>query len=215
MIAIGYVGLCLWIDVLLKYRLLLVDGDIACFPRNTLNTCARSFSDIKYESISHSIQQPSQLLNAVSDIICIKEAPIISFFNHIFSSSSMHDDNNQLNFKNRIIRWIHGDLSQQGFSNKNDNTSDNVNSKGLNYSAYNVLFHNHYVGCTIISWIMVLVLLILRITSIHFSTFRMVFVTFFVCPFAVAVLETGFQYLYLAYTIGHWKYLKVIVLLPL
>ena len=86
---------------------------------------------------------------------------------------------------------------------------DNVNSKSLDYSAYNIIFHHLSVFCTIISWIAVLILLILHITSIHFSTFRVIFVSFFVCPLAVAILEGIFQHLYVAYSIGYWKFMKV------
>ena len=190
-------------------RLLLVDGDIVCFPKSIMNTNSHSLEALKYEVVSQPPKQSSQLINSVTDIIRIQEAPILAFFDHIFDRSSLRDNTNKLNLRKRIARWIRGDLSQQGVQRKSDNQTEKVNSQSLNYSAYSMLYHNHYLLCTVISWVIALVLFCLRITSIHFSTFRMLFITVFVCPFAVSILETLFQSLYLFYTIGHWKYMKV------
>ena len=176
---------------------------------NLESSYSHSLETLKYEVVSHSPKQSSQLIHSVTDVIRIQEAPILAFFDHIFDRSSLHDNTNKLHLRKRIARWIRGDLSQQEVQRRSENKTEEVNSQSLNYSAYSMLYHNHYFLCTVISWVIAIILFCIRITSIHFSTFRMLFVTVFVCPFAVSVLETLFQSLYLSYTIGHWKYMKV------
>lgn len=190
-----------------------MDDDIACFPNNCINANSKQYAELKYEVITHFSTEtnPSmrQFLSKISasDIVQIKEPPILSFFDHIFAYNSPSEHHS--NFWKRVSQWVRSEFSQQGISNKNEIVTENVNSKSLNYSAYNLLFHNLSVVCTLVSWVCVVILFLLHITSIHFSTFRLVFVTFFVCPLAVAILESAFQYLYLMYTIGHWKFMKV------
>ena len=214
MTIIGNVGQCKYYVFLLIDRLLLVDGDIVCFPKNYISTDSKPFANLKYELFIKSPVVEDQSIGhfiskiAVSDIFKMTESPIIAFLDNVFNLSiSEYKDISHSSFWSRINRWVHGDLSQQG--SRNEKTSDNVNSKSLDYSAYNIIFHHLSVFCTIISWIAVLILLILHITSIHFSTFRVIFVSFFVCPLAVAILEGIFQHLYVAYSIGYWKFMKV------
>lgn len=190
-------------------RLLLVDGDIVCFPNNSISVGSKSVLNLKYSVITK-LDGNQQFLPslAVSDIVRFTEAPIISFFDNVFGRNVASNTDTHNSFWTRVNRWIHGDLSQQGVLS-NEKPSDYVNSKNLNYSAYTVLFHNLFSFCTVISWICVVVLLIIHITSIRISTFRLLFATFFVCPLAVSMLECFFQFLYIAHSIGYWKYMKV------
>ena len=49
MIIIGNVGQCNYYVFILIDRLLLVDGDIVCFPKNYISTDSKPFANLKYE----------------------------------------------------------------------------------------------------------------------------------------------------------------------
>ena len=53
------------------------------------------------------------------------------------------------------------------------------------------------------------VVLLLNLTSFQFSDLRLLLVTFFICPLAVAILESVYEGIYVIHLVGYWYYIRV------
>ena len=198
----------------LTYSLLVVKGDIICFP---------SIQSVYDNKIVHCSpigerQSPSESLllssfdqfvhaNHVSGLFYVEKTPLPDF---IRNSIGMRNSNISSFFGiqhwkiywNQFCRWLH-------FSSHSKNVDEFVNSKILSYSVYRKIYHSLFRICTLIIWILSLILFLIHFSSLEISDFRMILVTFFVCPLVVTMLETFYETLYLTRARGYWTFLRV------
>ena len=218
--------------------LLLVEGDVACFPTSTSSTSgwskqtpapAPAPTSSNNTTISGSIPQSINMTaigqssksripysdflqyENISDFFLIDETPIRAFVKNCFG---MDDHKSRSYFWNRIKRLLRCDLTHRNNPLSSSSTSPEMNEMNnaehvLNYSVYRKLYHTSYSWMTCITWISVFVVVFLRMTQFDVLDMRYGFVTFFVFPFSVAILEALYQSFYMWRVIGFWKFSTV------
>ena len=154
----------------------------------------------------------------ISDFFLIDETPIRAFVNNI---CGVDDHKSRSYFWNRIKRFLRCDLTHRnntlsslsgtaGGDTSNSETGEMNNSEYvLNYSVYRKMYDISYGWMTCITWIAVFVVVLLKMARFDVLDIRYSFVTFFVFPFSVAILEAMYQSFYIWRVIGFWKFSTV------
>lgn len=192
----------------------MVESDVICFPslQSVYDNSFVACTPIGERSSGHHsplISSSDRFVqeNPSSGLFLVTETPLPSFIRSSVGMSSDHSSSffglrSWETFWNRFSRWLH--LRSQRAAATRD-----VDSKILNYSVYRKLFVSISRVCTIVTWIASLVIFLLHFPSIRIPDFRMILVTFLLCPLALTVLETLYEALYLARTRAYWTFLRV------
>lgn len=145
----------------------------------------------------------------MNNLYIVTETPIVAFINNAFHLQEEGGNHDCTRFWKRVNRWIHADLSSQETSSGSSDDASSVNSRILNYSVYHRVYKYSYFLCTCMTWFVVVVVLLLNLTSFQFSDLRLLLVTFFICPLAVAILESVYEGIYVIHLVGYWYYIRV------
>lgn len=194
--------------------LLVVQSDVICFPSlqsvydNSFVACTPigERSSIHHSPLIFSSDRFVQE-NPTSGLFLVTQTPLPAFIRSSVGMSSDHSSSffglkSWETFWNRFSGWLH--LHSRPVADESD-----VDSKILNYSAYRKLFVSISRVCTIVTWIASLVIFLVHFPSFRIPDFRMILVTFLLCPLALTVLETLYEALYLARTRACWTFLRV------
>ena len=143
--------------------------------------------------------------NSISGLFRIDETPIRSFILQFFHlDEGVSPDAQTPSFWRRLNRWAHCDLTLH----------ETGGPAVLNYSAYHKMYHGSYRWLTSVTWVAATLVFVSNLGSFRFVDLRLIVATFFVSPFAVAVLEALYQTCYLARLLAFWKLRVVLVSLP-
>ena len=188
----------------LHTRLLLVAGDLVCFPSKPSDdihmTPVGESENSKHFGNNEFLQR-----NSISGLFRIDETPIRSFICHFFDMDSIKSHNSSY-FWQRLKRWIHCDLALH------ENTSlTQIPDHVLNYGPYHQMYQNSYRWFTCGTWILVIISIVMNLTTFRFADLRYILITFFVCPFSVVILESLYQSIYFFRVVGFWKHIIVML----
>ena len=181
--------------------LLLVQGDIACFP-NTSKTDELVMTALGDCSDAEHLNANCEFLkrNSISGLFRIDETPIRAFILQFFHlDEGVSPDASTPSFWRRLNRWAHCDLTLHGLGSP----------AVLNYSAYHKMYHGSYRWLTCGTWVVAALVFVSNLGSFRFVDLRLIVATFFVSPFAVAVLEVLYQTCYVARLLAFWRRLTV------
>ena len=197
---------------MLPLSLLVVESDVICFPslQSVYDNSFVACTPIGERSSTHNsplISSSDRFVheNPSSGLFLVTQTPLPAFIRSSVGMSNVHSSS-FFGLKswetNRFSGWLH--LHSRPAAAESD-----VDSKILNYSAYRKLFVSISRVCTIVTWIASLGIFLLHFPSFRIPDFRMILVTFLLCPLALTVLETLYEALYLARTRACWTFLRV------
>lgn len=182
--------------VLLTCSLLLVQGDVACFP-STSKTEQLTMTALGDCSEAERPIANCQFLkrNSLSGLFRIDATPIRPFILQFFNLDEGVSPAAAPFFWSRLSRWVHCDLTLH----------DTGGPAVLNYGAYHKMYHGSYRWLTCVTWVAAALVFASNLGTFRFVDLRLIVATFFVCPFAVAVLEGLYQTCYLVRLLAFWS----------